>query len=147
MKNIWVWLLLIMAIWLFQSEVIKYKSSQLILFFLIFDVSLLPKEHHQNYWKFLQVNNIYLKTDTILLQYKFYQFQYFITTCLRGRNLSTKVYGNDLVLFNWGWSRLFNKLSLIRSLNLFALEAGILKWSEGNLYNGTTNSACMVTGK
>ena len=54
---------------------IKYKSSRLIHVFLkIFDVWLLPKEHHQNYWKFLQVNNICLKTDTILLQYTFYQF-------------------------------------------------------------------------
>ena len=34
------------------------------MFFLKFsDVLLLPKEHHQNYWKFLQVNNICLKTD------------------------------------------------------------------------------------
>ena len=31
-----------------------------------------------------------LKTGTILLQYIFYQFQYFIITCLHGRNLSTK---------------------------------------------------------
>ena len=65
----------------FQSEVIKYKSSQLIHVFLkIFDVLLLPKEHHQNYWEFLQINNICLKTDTILLQCTFYQFQYFIIT-------------------------------------------------------------------
>ena len=35
-----------------------------------------------------------------------------------------------MVLFNWGWSRLINKLSLIRSLNLFASEARILKWSK-----------------
>ena len=76
----------------FKSEVIKYKSSRLIHVFLkFFDVLLLPKEHHQNYWKFLQVNNICLKTDTILLQYTFYQFQYFIITYLHGRNLSTKV--------------------------------------------------------
>ena len=34
--------------------------------------------------------------------------------------------GNDLmVLFNKGWSRLINKLSLIKSLNLFVLEARI----------------------
>ena len=33
-----------------KTEVIKYKSSRLINAFLkIFDVSLLPKEHHQNY--------------------------------------------------------------------------------------------------
>ena len=35
-----------------------------------------------------------------------------------------------MVLFNWGWSRLINKLSLIRRLNLFALEARISKWSK-----------------
>ena len=36
--------------------------------------------------------------------------------------------GNDLmVLFNWGWSRLTNELSLIRSLNLFVSEARISK--------------------
>ena len=38
--------------------------------------------------------------------------------------------GNGLmVLFNWGWSHLINKLSLIRSLNLFASETRISKWS------------------
>ena len=35
-----------------------------------------------------------------------------------------------MVLFNWGWSRLTNKLSLIRSLNFFAVEARISKWSK-----------------
>ena len=71
-----------------------------------------------------------LKTDTTLLKYTFYQFQYFITTCL----CTVEIYqansfnGNDfMVLFNWGWSRLINKLSLIRSLNLFAPEARISK--------------------
>ena len=79
-------------LYLFQSEVIKCKSSRLIHVFLkIFDVSFLTEKHHQNYWKFLQVNNICLKSDTILLQYTFYQFQYFIITCLHGQNLSTKV--------------------------------------------------------
>ena len=34
--------------------------------------------------------------------------------------------GNDLmVLFNWGWLHLVNKLSLIRSLNLFTPVARI----------------------
>ena len=33
-------------------------------------------------------------------------------------------------LFNWGWSCLINKLSLIRSLNLFASEARISKLSK-----------------
>ena len=41
------------------------------------------------------------------------------------RSQSKSFNGNDLmVLFNWGWSHLINKLSLIRSLNLFASEAG-----------------------
>ena len=35
-----------------------------------------------------------------------------------------------MVLFNWGWSRLTNKLSLIRSPNLFAPEARISKGSK-----------------
>ena len=39
--------------------------------------------------------------------------------------------GNDLmVLFNWGWPRLIYKLYLVRSLNLFASEARISKWSK-----------------
>ena len=63
-----------------KSEVIKYKSTRLIHVFLtFFDVSL------------LQANNICLKINASLLQYTFYQFQHFITTCLHGRNLSTKV--------------------------------------------------------
>ena len=103
---------------------IKYKSNRLIHVFLkIFDVSLLPKEHHWNYWKFLQVNNICLKTDTILLQYTLYQFQYFIITCLHGWNLSMKV---SVKKFSGKWLGgivqlglvTFNKLSLVRSLIL-----------------------------
>ena len=35
-----------------------------------------------------------------------------------------------MVLFNWGWSRLINKLFLIRSLNLFLSEARISKLSK-----------------
>ena len=53
-----------------------------------------------------------LKTDTILLQYTFYQFQYFIATCLYMVEIYQDISqwnsfnGNDLmVLFNWGWSR------------------------------------------
>ena len=39
--------------------------------------------------------------------------------------------GNDLmVFFNWGWSGLISKLSLIRSLNLLASEGRIWKWSK-----------------
>ena len=75
-----------------------------------------------------------LKTDTILLQYTFFRFQYFITTCLCTVEIYQEMFpsntfnGYDLmVLFNWRWSRLINKLSLIRSLNLFASEARISK--------------------
>ena len=75
-----------------------------------------------------------LKTFTIPLQYTFYQFQYFITICLclveiyQESFQSNSFNGNDLmVLFNWDWSRLINKLSLIRSLSLFASEARISK--------------------
>ena len=106
------------------------------MFFLKFDVSLLPKQHHQNYWKFLQVNNLCLKSDTILLQYTFHRFQYFIKNTYmdkisQQRSQSKSFNGNDLmVLFNWGWSRLINKLSLMRSLNLFVSEARISKWSK-----------------
>ena len=61
---------------------------------------------------------MFLKTGIILLQHIFYQFQYFITTCLSTVELYQEMFqsnsfnGNDLmVLFNWGWSRLINKLS------------------------------------
>ena len=36
--------------------------------------------------------------------------------------------GNDLILFNWGWSCLINKPSLIRSLSFFASKARISNW-------------------
>ena len=75
-----------------------------------------------------------LKTDTILLQYTFYQFQYFITTCLCTVEIYQEMFQsnisneNDLIiLFNWGWSSLINKLSLIGSLNFFTSEARISK--------------------
>ena len=75
-----------------------------------------------------------LKTDTIPLQKTFYQFQYFkpIWLCMvefyQEMFQSNSFNGNDLmVLFNGGWSRLINKLSLIRSPNLFASEARIPK--------------------
>ena len=95
--------------------------------------------------KILQVNNIYiyiyiyicLITDTILLQYTLHQFQYFITTCLCTMEIYQQIFQsnslnkNDLmVLFNWGWSCLINKLSLIRSLKLFLSGARIPKWSK-----------------
>ena len=78
-----------------------------------------------------------LSTDTILLQYTFYQFQYFITTCLCLVKIYQEIFQSNsfngidsMVLLNWGWSRLINKLSLIRSLNLFASKARISKWSK-----------------
>ena len=77
---------------------------------------------------------MFLKTGIILLQHIFYQFQYFITTCLSTVELYQEMFqsnsfnGNDLmVLFNGGWSRLINRLSLTRSPNLFASEARIPK--------------------
>ena len=69
-----------------------------------------------------------LKTDTILLQYTFYQFQYFITACLCTVEIYQEMFqsnsfnGNDLMIL-FSWSRLINKLSLIRLLNLFASKA------------------------
>ena len=75
-----------------------------------------------------------LKIDTFLLQYSFYQFQYFITTWLCTVEIYQEMFqsnsfnGNDfMVLFNWGWSRLTNKHFIIRSLNLFSSEARISK--------------------
>ena len=73
-----------------------------------------------------------LKTDTILLQYTFYQFQYFKPICMvefyQEMFQSNSFNGNDLmVLFNGGWSRLINRLSLTRSPDLFASEARIPK--------------------
>ena len=75
-----------------------------------------------------------LKTDTILLQYTSYQFQYFITTCLCTVEIYQEIFQsnisneNDLIiLFNWGWSTLINKLSLIGSLIFFTSEARISK--------------------
>ena len=72
-----------------------------------------------------------LKPDATLLQYT-HQFQCFITTCPCTAEIyqqmlqSNCLNGNDLMfLFNWGWSHLTNKLTLRRSLNLFASEANI----------------------
>ena len=106
------------------------------IFLKFFDIFLLTKKHHQNYWKFLQVNNICLKAGTFILQYTFYHFQYFITTYLHRQNLSKKFSVKTFkrkwraVYFNWGWSLLNNKRPLLRSLNLFELEARISKWSK-----------------
>ena len=75
-----------------------------------------------------------LKTDTVLLQYTFYQSQYFITTCLGTVEICQEMFqsnsfnGNYLmVLFKWGWSLLIYKLSLTRSLKLLASVASISK--------------------
>ena len=79
-----------------------------------------------------------LKIDTILLQYTLYQSpyqsQYFITKCRCTVEIYQQMFqsnsfkGNYLmVLFNWGWLRLINKFSLIRSLNLFTPETRISK--------------------
>ena len=77
-----------------------------------------------------------LKTDTIPLQYTLHQFRYFIThlctvDIYQQILQSNSFNGNDLmVLFNWSWSRLINKLPLIKTLNLLASEARISKWSK-----------------
>ena len=62
------------------------------------------------------------------------QFQNSHKTCLCTVNFYRPVlqsnsfnYNDLIVLLNWGWSRLMNKLSLIRSLTLFASEARISK--------------------
>ena len=64
----------------------------------------------------------------------FYQFHFFITTCLCFVEIDHKIFhfnwNDSMVLFKWGWWRLINKPSLIRSLNLFASEARIWKWSK-----------------
>ena len=77
------------------------------------------------------------KSDTILLQYTFYQFQYFIKTCLCAVEIYQETFQSHsfnridlVVLFNWGWSRLINKLSLIKGLVMFATETGIIKGSK-----------------
>ena len=72
-----------------------------------------------------------LKIFTILF---FNQFHFFITTCLCFVEIDHKIFhfnwNDSMVLFKWGWWRLINKPSLIRSLNLFASEARTWKWSK-----------------
>ena len=67
----------------------------------------------------------------------FISFNISITTCLCTMEIYQQMFLSNsfngsylMVLFNWGFSRLINKLSLIRSLNLFASEARISKWSK-----------------
>ena len=78
---------------------------------------------------------MYLKTDTIILQYTFYQFQYFITTCpclveIYQKNFQSNSFnGNDLMVFNWGWSRLINKRPLNKWLR--KIERTIITWKKG----------------
>ena len=61
-------------------------------------------------------------------------FNVSITTYLRTMDFYLEMPKSNsfdlIVLFNWGWSRFMNKRSLIRSLNLFASEAKISKWSK-----------------
>ena len=67
------------------------------------------------------------------LKYFLHQFRYFLCTVEIHQQIfqSNSFNENDvMVLFNWGWSCLINKLSVIRSLNLFASEARISKWSK-----------------
>ena len=92
---------------------------------------LLPKEHHQNYWKFT-VNNIY-KKQLILFLWKctLYWFKLHNMMPEHSGIKSNSSSGNDqMVLFDWDWSRFMNKFSLIRSLNLFSSEARKSKWSK-----------------
>ena len=65
-----------------------------------------------------------LKVDAILLQYNFYQFQYFITACLYTVEIYQEIFQSNkfnqnglMVLFNWGWSRLINKLQISKYQN------------------------------
>ena len=96
----------------------------------------LTKRASSEILKILLVIDMCLKTDTIPLQYTLHQFQYFIThLCtvdIYQQILQSNSFNeNDLmVLFNWGWSRLINKLTLIKTLNLLASEARISKWSK-----------------
>ena len=78
-----------------------------------------------------------LKTNIILLQFTLHEFQYFLTTCLFTKEIYQQMSQLNsfnrnylMVLFNCGWSPLINKLSLIRSLNLFASKPKISKWSK-----------------
>ena len=89
-------------------------------FFLKVDILLLPKEHHQNYWKFT-VNNIKKQLILFLWKCTLYWFKYYITTCVstaefyQQMSKSNSSNGNDqMVLFDWYWSRFMNKFSLIR---------------------------------
>ena len=104
----------------------SFRNTLKFSYSLKFEVSLLPKKHHQKYWKFT-INNlqICLKTDTILIQRQ----PSSVLTCLCAMEFylqmsqSNSFNGNDLmVLFNCRWSGLIYKLSLIRSLYLFASE-------------------------
>ena len=57
-----------------------------------------------------------LKTDTLLLQYAFYQFQYFITIYLCMVEIYQEIFQSSS--FNesdkWGWSRFIDKLVCFR---------------------------------
>ena len=90
-----------------------------------------------------------LKTDAILLENTFYQFQYFTTKFLCMVEIYQEMFQscsfnrNDvMVLFKWAWSRLINKLSLI-SLKVLVSEARISKWSKS--FEQVHSSRCSDT--
>ena len=93
--------------------------------------------YHEKHWRFLQVNGVNVFKNWYYSIINFYQFQHFIAICLctveiyQGTFQSNSFNRNYLIaLFNWGWSRLINKHTLIRNLNFFASEARISKWSK-----------------
>ena len=120
---------------LIEQRATNFRNTLKFPFSLKFDVSLLPKEHHQNYWKFT-INSIQIcfKTDTVLIQIHASS----VSTCLCAvefyLQMSQPNSFNEkdlMVLFNCRWSRRsVNKLSLIRDLYLFTSEARISKWSK-----------------
>ena len=59
----------------------------------------------------------------------------------QSNNLS---WNDSMDLFHWGWSCLMNKLFLIRSLNLFASEARISKWSYSNIWSDTADCLTLL---
>ena len=114
---------------------IKYKSCRLIHDFLkIFDVLLLPKGHHQNYWKFLQVSNIcfknwYNSTTIHLLSVSIFHNNMPIRTKSINKGLSQKV------LTEMTWWFFWTGACNIYSINF--LQRGLSKWTKwirGGLY-------------
>ena len=86
-----------------------------------------------NQWYLKIIKNWYCSFPNI----PFISFNTFITSFLHTvefyvqMSQTNSFKENDLMLlFNWSWSRLINKRSPIRSLNLVAPEARISKWSN-----------------